>query len=317
MASMPDYYAVLGLSPSADQATIHRAWKALLRRFHPDANPGVDVGSRAQAINEAYAVLGKPGPRAAYDRARFAPPPPPRTGMRPGTRPGPHPQPRRRADPHARPAAPKTSQPQRGGAGDKWLPGFFLLLLTAAPVGMIFVLQNEELDLPRAQARAPVAAPAPPPPAPAAEASPDLPAPLPGEAPPLDRTSLDTAIAQGRETVADSGPAAAARRSRRCAAGAAGWAAADFCAAFDEAALLTHTLMRHTPATDPWLAAATERTLQRYVALGLDAPTAFGRADRIRERVTAALLRAPAERRWPALTPPAPAPRPVRPASAR
>ena len=292
MASLPDYYAVLGLAPGADQAVIHSTWKALLRRYHPDANPGVDVGSRAQAINEAYAVLGKPASRAAYDRQRFSPPPPPRTGMRPGTRPGPHPQPRRRPDPHARPPAPKTSQPQRGGVGDKWLPGLFLLLLTAAPVGMIFVLQNEELDLHRSYAPAadvtsaalPPSSIVPPPPA-------DLP---PAEPPlresPLDLASLDTAIAQAKETVATRGLSAAAARSRTCAAAAGTWAAIDFCAAFDEAAVLADTLAQHGAVTDPWFATAGERSTARYARLGLDAPTAFARADRIRAHVTATLI---------------------------
>ena len=71
MAHSPDYYSVLGLHPAADQAVIHSAWKALLRRYHPDANPGVDVSARAKAINEAYAVLGKKAARAAYDRSRL------------------------------------------------------------------------------------------------------------------------------------------------------------------------------------------------------------------------------------------------------
>ena len=66
----PDYYSVLGVPPTADRVAIHAAWKALLRRYHPDANHGVDVSARAKEINEAYAVLGKKEARAAYDRSR-------------------------------------------------------------------------------------------------------------------------------------------------------------------------------------------------------------------------------------------------------
>ena len=59
MALSPDYYSVLGVPSTASRDTIHAAWKALLRQYHPDANHGVDVSARAKEINEAYAVLGK------------------------------------------------------------------------------------------------------------------------------------------------------------------------------------------------------------------------------------------------------------------
>jgi len=65
-----DHYAVLGLSPSADDVVVHAAWKALLRKHHPDANPDDPSGDRAREINEAFAVLGKPDSRARYDRLR-------------------------------------------------------------------------------------------------------------------------------------------------------------------------------------------------------------------------------------------------------
>ena len=66
-----DHYAVLGLNPSADDVVIHAAWKALLRKHHPDTNPGDPSGARAREINEAFAVLGKPDARARYDRLRI------------------------------------------------------------------------------------------------------------------------------------------------------------------------------------------------------------------------------------------------------
>lgn len=66
-----DHYAVLGLNPSADDVVIHAAWKALLRKHHPDTNPGDPSGARAREINEAFAVLGKPDSRARYDRLRM------------------------------------------------------------------------------------------------------------------------------------------------------------------------------------------------------------------------------------------------------
>ena len=65
-----DHYAVLGLTPSADDVVVHAAWKALLRKHHPDTNPDDPTGARAREINEAFAVLGKPEARARYDRTR-------------------------------------------------------------------------------------------------------------------------------------------------------------------------------------------------------------------------------------------------------
>ena len=68
MYDAADHYAVLGLSPSADDVVVHAAWRALLRKHHPDTNPGDRAGIKAREINEAFAILGKPGARAAYDR---------------------------------------------------------------------------------------------------------------------------------------------------------------------------------------------------------------------------------------------------------
>ena len=46
---------------------IRAAYRALMRRYHPDADPSVDAAQRAQAINAAYAVLSDPDKRARYD----------------------------------------------------------------------------------------------------------------------------------------------------------------------------------------------------------------------------------------------------------
>lgn len=59
-------YAVLGVEPDATDAEIRRAYLALARRFHPDANPGGE--DRMRAVNEAWAVLGDRARRAAWDR---------------------------------------------------------------------------------------------------------------------------------------------------------------------------------------------------------------------------------------------------------
>jgi DnaJ domain len=71
----PSHYDVLGVPASATQAEVRAAYRAAARDHHPDA--GGDAG-RMRALNVAWAVLGDPVRRAAYDRAlaRGSPAPP-------------------------------------------------------------------------------------------------------------------------------------------------------------------------------------------------------------------------------------------------
>jgi hypothetical protein len=62
-----DHYAILGVSPTSEDVVIRAAYRALMRRYHPDADPSSEASQRAQAINAAYAVLGDPDKRARYD----------------------------------------------------------------------------------------------------------------------------------------------------------------------------------------------------------------------------------------------------------
>ncbi len=61
-----DFYEVLGVSKTADEAEIKRAYRDLARRFHPDLNPA--GAEQFKDINEAYAILSDPRERARYDR---------------------------------------------------------------------------------------------------------------------------------------------------------------------------------------------------------------------------------------------------------
>jgi hypothetical protein len=46
---------------------IRAAYRALMRRYHPDADPSGEAAQKAQAINAAYAVLSDPDKRTRYD----------------------------------------------------------------------------------------------------------------------------------------------------------------------------------------------------------------------------------------------------------
>jgi hypothetical protein len=70
MAPAEDYYALLRVSPDAEAAVIRAAYRALMRRHHPDVNASHDAAAQAKAINEAYACLRDADKRAAYDWQR-------------------------------------------------------------------------------------------------------------------------------------------------------------------------------------------------------------------------------------------------------
>lgn len=82
------HYEALGVSTSADAEEIKRAYRRMARRHHPDVAGSDDAVM--QRLNQAWAVLGDPAQRLAYDRmlgigssnsphrsARPSPPPPP------------------------------------------------------------------------------------------------------------------------------------------------------------------------------------------------------------------------------------------------
>ena len=67
-----DYYAVLGVLPSAEDIVIKAAYRALAQRYHPDKWSGSpsEAQERMQAINGAYAVLSDNLKRSKYDKDR-------------------------------------------------------------------------------------------------------------------------------------------------------------------------------------------------------------------------------------------------------
>jgi curved DNA-binding protein CbpA len=63
-----DYYEVLQVSANAEPDTIHRIYRLLAQRFHPD-NQESGNADRFHQIHESYTVLSDPERRAKYDVA--------------------------------------------------------------------------------------------------------------------------------------------------------------------------------------------------------------------------------------------------------
>ena len=64
-----DYYEVLGVDRNADAATIKKAYRALGKKYHPDANPGdKEAEEKFKELSEAYAILSDPEKKQKYDQ---------------------------------------------------------------------------------------------------------------------------------------------------------------------------------------------------------------------------------------------------------
>ncbi|MCH2215383.1 MAG: molecular chaperone DnaJ [Flavobacteriales bacterium] len=64
-----DYYEVLGISKSASQADMKKAYRKLALKYHPDRNPDdKEAEAKFKEAAEAYEVLNNPEKRQRYDR---------------------------------------------------------------------------------------------------------------------------------------------------------------------------------------------------------------------------------------------------------
>jgi curved DNA-binding protein CbpA len=84
-----DHYRRLGVTNTATHDEIHRAYRQMARRLHPDAHGGA-INPEMLAVNEAWRVLSDKSRRSAYDaklrsesRKTSSPPPPPGANWRP------------------------------------------------------------------------------------------------------------------------------------------------------------------------------------------------------------------------------------------
>jgi molecular chaperone DnaJ len=67
--SKRDFYEVLGISKSANEGEIKKAYRKMALKYHPDKNPGDnEAEDKFKEAAEAYEVLSDPNKKARYDQ---------------------------------------------------------------------------------------------------------------------------------------------------------------------------------------------------------------------------------------------------------
>ena len=67
-ADVSQYYRVLGVAPTASTADVRRAFRTLVRHYHPDANPAARPSGELSAVVDAYRRIGRRGGAPAAPR---------------------------------------------------------------------------------------------------------------------------------------------------------------------------------------------------------------------------------------------------------
>lgn len=73
MADKRDYYEVLGLQKGATDEEIKKAYRACVKKYHPDLHPDdKECEEKMKEVNEAYECLSDADKKAKYDQFGFA-----------------------------------------------------------------------------------------------------------------------------------------------------------------------------------------------------------------------------------------------------
>jgi len=68
MSDKRDYYDVLGVEKSSDDAAIKKAYRTLAKKYHPDVSTEDNAEAKFKEVQEAYEVLSDGTKRSQYDR---------------------------------------------------------------------------------------------------------------------------------------------------------------------------------------------------------------------------------------------------------
>lgn len=68
MSKKRDYYEILGVDKKASQDDIKKAYRKLVKKFHPDVNDAEDAEEKFKEVQEAYEILSDESKRKAYDQ---------------------------------------------------------------------------------------------------------------------------------------------------------------------------------------------------------------------------------------------------------
>lgn len=69
MTAKRDFYEILGVDRSADEATVKSAYRKKAMQYHPDRNPGnAEAEEKFKEATEAYEILKDPQKRQMYDQ---------------------------------------------------------------------------------------------------------------------------------------------------------------------------------------------------------------------------------------------------------